>query len=164
MWKLPRPNTQPVDTCGQLLCITGVVVGQVTDSSENLFPRPQDLSGDKLCTNCGPLWIPCGQLRVIHRRARVLPRLSTPPVYKNFRADLRKGRFSTVSTAPTTTTQEITHHRQKARGLRTFLWITSPRGQTSNLPLSDRGAILNRGQQAARMRVLIISGQWRRDR
>ena len=69
------------------------------------------------------------------------------PVYKNFRADLRKGRFSTVSTAPTTTTQEITHHRQKARGLRTFLWITSPRGQTSNLPLSDRGAILIRGSK-----------------
>jgi len=164
MWKQPQRNAQPVDTCGQLLCITGVVVGHVTDSSENLFPKPQDLSGDKLCTNCGPLWMPCGQRGFLHRRPRVLPRFSTRPVYKNFRVDLRKGRFSTVSTAPTTTTQEITHHRQKGRWLRTILWITSPRGETSNLPLSDRGAILIRYGDKPTMRVLIDSGQWRRDR
>ena len=145
LWKAAPRNAQPVDACGQVLCTTGVVSGHVTGSSENLFPRHQDLFGDNLCTNCGRLWILWGKLPVIHRRARVIPRFCTGPVYKNSRADLRKGRFSTVSTAPTTTTQEITHHRQKARGLRTILWITSPRGQTSNLPLSDRSAILMPG-------------------
>ena len=138
-------NAQAVDACGQVLCTTGVVSGHVTDSSEKVFPRVQDLFGDKLCTNCGWLWILWGKLRVIHRRARVIPRFYTGPVYKNSRADLRKGRFSTVSTAPTTTTQEITPSSQKARRLRTFLWITAPRGETSNLPLSDRGAILMPG-------------------
>jgi hypothetical protein len=165
LWKVPPGNAQPVDACGQVLCTTGVVSGHVTDSSENLFPRHQDLFGDNLCTNCGRLWTAWGKLCVIHRRARVLPRFCTGPVYKNSRSDLRKGRFSTVSTAPTTTTQEITPTRQKARWLRTILWITSPRGQTSNLPLSDRGAILIRGQQAVSdvtpdRRSLIESGQW----
>ena len=73
------------------------------------------------------LWTSVDSMGITSRRpqeASSSPQVLHRACVQKFPGRPAKRPFSTVSTAPTTTTQEITHHRQKARRLGTVLWIT----------------------------------------